>query len=424
MSCSARRPWVALVFAGLVGCGGSATTPSVGDASADGAVVPAPDAAGADASADAAAADASPPIGDEVRYPDRVLRSGDTITLGIDVPDDALAFVVTVAVEAGPWAASLRRLVAPSGEVLFDDEGERSSGLYHPNLRASLLAGTPYAFLYPNAPDLALEPGTHEVEITAGALAEEGVRVTPVAQDLTVSVDVTLRRAAEAPERGAIDLAVWLATPELDAQAARTDTDLADAFARMRDILGRAGLDVARIDFRDLDGPDAGAVRSLDDLARLFGRLHAGTALPIVLVSSIQLGPGRTVLGRTSGIPGPPPRRELSRTGGVAIALDAMAAGPARFGARLAHEVAHYLGLGHTSEQDGSAHDPIADTPECPASRATHFGPDGTPILAAEDCLDRDGANLMFYTPAGSDLDQTVLTDGQSWVLLRSPAVR
>lgn len=416
--------FVVLAIAGLFGCGDSASAPGTGDAR-DAAADPATDAGRMDGgTTDASGADASAPSGDYVRYPDRVQRGGDTILLEVDVPEDALAFVVSVAVEAGPWGASLRRLVAPSGEVLFDGDASPSSGPYHPNLQASLMTRSPYAFLFPNAPDLPLEPGVYQAEVTAGRLAEEGVRVTPAAQDLTVSVDVTLRRAADAPERGAIDLVVWLATPELDAQAARADADLTDAFATMRDIYRRAGVDIAHVDFRDLDGADASTVNGLDELAGLFARLHAGKALPLVLVSSIELGPGRTVLGRTSGIPGPPPREELSRTGGVAIALDAMVVGPVRFGAMLAHEVGHYLGLGHTTEQDGSAHDPIADTPECPASRATRSGADGTPILSAEDCLDRDGENLMFYTPPRSDLDQTVLTDGQSWVLVRNPAVR
>ena len=38
----------------------------------------------------------------------------------------------------------------------------------------------------------------------------------------------------------------------------------------------------------------------------------------------------------------------------------------------IAHELGHQLGLFHTTEADGSAHDPISDTPECPAAQFDH----------------------------------------------------
>src|SRR5438309_445465 len=54
-------------------------------------------------------------------------------------------------------------------------------------------------------------------------------------------------------------------------------------------------------------------------------------------------------------------------------------------GTTAAHEIGHYLGLYHTSERDGSEHDPIDDTPEC----------------AAGDSACPDAANVMFWTGGG-----------------------
>lgn len=414
---------MALAALGLAGCDGDPTS-APGALPRDGAATGATDADLDDAAVASGGHDGGEPSGDHVRLGTVVQRAGGSFAIGVDVPADALAFAVTATVESGPWAAALVRLVAPDGAILFDASDARSTGPYRPGMRASLLRRTPYTFLYPNAPHLPFEPGTYHVELTAGALAEEGERIAPVVQDLEVSVDVTFRLGSAPPDQGVIDLAIWSATPDLDAEAARDDRSLTDALGVARDIFDRVHLRIGAVEYHDLVDAGTGDVTDLDDLARVFGRLHAGAALPVVLLRSIELGAGRTVLGRTSGIPGPPPRENLPRSGGVAVSLGALAEGPERFGAMLAHEIAHYLGLGHTTGQDGATHDPIEDTPECPAERATRTGPTGAPVLSAEDCRDYDGGNLMFYTPPRADLEQTALTEGQAWMLLRSPAAR
>jgi hypothetical protein len=76
-------------------------------------------------------------------------------------------------------------------------------------------------------------------------------------------------------------------------------------------------------------------------------------------------------------------------------------------GQTITHETGHSLGLYHTSEADGSLHDPISDTAECA----------GESPLAAEGCA--DGANFMFWS--GRDFH---ITPGQAYVMLRSPVVR
>ena len=72
-----------------------------------------------------------------------------------------------------------------------------------------------------------------------------------------------------------------------------------------------------------------------------------------------------------------------------------------------AHELGHFLGLLHTTEQDGS-HDLIDDTLECPAT--------GT----SATCDPEGAGNLMHWRVTPAD---PLLTDGQGLVLLGHPLV-
>ncbi len=59
----------------------------------------------------------------------------------------------------------------------------------------------------------------------------------------------------------------------------------------------------------------------------------------------------------------------------------------------LAHEIGHYLGLYHLNEYDGSAHDPLADTPACLASDDA----DGDGTLSPTECRGKGADYLMFW---------------------------
>lgn len=110
------------------------------------------------------------------------------------------------------------------------------------------------------------------------------------------------------------------------------------------------------------------------------------------------------------GIPGP---LGMHGTGssGIAIATDMMAGAPTELGRTLAHEIAHYLGLFHTSEADGSVFDPLSDTPECRRDQALNGD-----RLDVEDCLGAGAENLMFWAKTTG----TVLTEQQRAVLRRA----
>ena len=121
-------------------------------------------------------------------------------------------------------------------------------------------------------------------------------------------------------------------------------------------------------------------------------------------------------LGFAGGIPGPLGFQGLPSSGVILAADPALDGGfdSTQFGQTIAHELGHQLGLFHTSEADGTAWDPMGDTPQCLASADTN----GTGQVEPDECP--DGGNVMFWqaAPGGT---QTDVTPEQSDVLYFSP---
>jgi hypothetical protein len=137
----------------------------------------------------------------------------------------------------------------------------------------------------------------------------------------------------------------------------------------------------------------------------------ANTALDVFFVADIDSRGGGDVGGISGGTPLPFGMHGTPGSG-IAIATDMfLASGDTRaLGRTLAHELGHALGLFHTSEVDGSAFDPLPDTPVCRDS-------DGNGLIAARECAAMGGDNLMFPT---SDATDSLLTPDQIAVLQRA----
>lgn len=107
------------------------------------------------------------------------------------------------------------------------------------------------------------------------------------------------------------------------------------------------------------------------------------------------------VLGQAMGVPGLP--GVLGKLG-VVISVDAHR-GPtgaivsSALWFTVSHEVAHWLGVRHTSERSGKTFDHLADTPECSAARDTNMNG----LLEPGECAGAGTDNLMFwyYDPHG-----------------------
>ena len=192
----------------------------------------------------------------------------------------------------------------------------------------------------------------------------------------------------------------------------------------------QAALDQVESIWTSGGGPTVGAVQfyslpgeslvAYDDSAELRSTLidaARGRAVNIFIIQDYLDEPG--TLGEAGGIPGPIGLQQVDEAG-VIVAVDGHADGngtllPSFLGETLAHEVGHQLGLFHTTEDDGSRSESLADTPACPASADV----DGDDYFSAEECAAFDGTNFMFWV--SGDLLQTDVSDDQAFVLSRSP---
>ncbi len=212
---------------------------------------------------------------------------------------------------------------------------------------------------------------------------------------------------------------------------------LAEALEVVDEILGQADIFIGEVRQIEVTGalpmvgtahPEGDATQGFAVMRVRFGvyvelpglfRLSAGagnSAINLFFLSDIEPrgGSDGEPEAEAGGIPGP---LGMHGTGssGIAIATDMMAGAPRALGRTLAHEIAHYLGLFHTSEADGSVFDPLSDTPECRDDRDQHG--DGLDVV---DCQGAGAENLMFWAKTSG----TVLTEQQRDVLRRAVILR
>ena len=130
---------------------------------------------------------------------------------------------------------------------------------------------------------------------------------------------------------------------------------------------------------------------------------------------------GSSYLAVSGGLPGPV--GEQNGHNGILINVQATREGPTSFWHQTTaefsfHEMGHYIGLYHTTEQNFSAHDVLDDTQACDAS-AHDVNENG--LAEADECP--DGLNLMF---AEIDLlnAKEALTPDQKYIFFNSILAR
>lgn len=171
-----------------------------------------------------------------------------------------------------------------------------------------------------------------------------------------------------------------------------------------------------------LDALGGGATQvpsSGTEINEMRSRAYGGTdALNIFFIEDFAHEAG--TLGIAAGIPGPMGIQNTAGSG-VVVSVYGHLTGDgvvdtALMGGTMAHELGHQLGLYHSTEAEGETFDVITDTPECDA--ATH-DVDNDGYVIAEECVDADGANFMFWT--AGDLVQEDISPLQAAMLDASP---
>jgi hypothetical protein len=179
---------------------------------------------------------------------------------------------------------------------------------------------------------------------------------------------------------------------------------------------------------------------------------HPGNTMNLFLVQSLRSADatgGATVVGIDGTIPGPSSLNGTVHSGAVVSAADLFTAsqqscgtgvniagcGPDRVAYIAAHETGHFLGLFHTTEQEGADFDPLTDTAKCPCTACSsptdrpNCGSSSVaaPFIAADRCVSLPacggGDNLMFwFLEAG--IWRAVITPQQAQVMRLNPLVQ
>jgi hypothetical protein len=216
-----------------------------------------------------------------------------------------------------------------------------------------------------------------------------------------------------------IDVNFYLAgVPGVTASSAPNDRDFQDMIAAMGRIYDGADINMGAINYRDLSATDTQRYRILRDFNDVF-RLVATSEDPttfggdrvsvnVFLIEDFNIPEVPGLLGISPGLPGVSGFHGTTGAGLIFSSVN-LDGGGSDMGQTMAHEIGHFLGLRHTSEHGGSAHDPISDTAECGDPQDATACPDHT--------------NFMFPFSI-SGVSQEGVSNGQQYVLQRAALVK
>jgi hypothetical protein len=369
------------------------------------------------------------------------------VPLRITKPDGGLAYDDTA--DAG--SPSPDGGEDPSGNYSFYGGGTPSTVAFTiPNTSASLTEGVPagtWKFVvndYANectflsgCNDGGTNTNTYDVQVLTQPL--------PAAQ--TGTMDVIFYIVA--------DMTTLSGAPFTAANAV-TDPSVQRMVQSFKNLIGGAGI-TANVSFRDTTVADrarfgtnvsAQSTGPCSELCQMFtisGR-DPGTTMNLFLVQSLRsasTGSGGTIVGIDGTIPGPSSLNGTVHSGAVVSAADIFdsqiqgcggslnvgTCGPDRVGYIAAHETGHFLGLFHTTEDDGAEFDPLTDTPKCPCTACATLTdrPNcgstsvNSPTITSDRCVAGGacggGDNLMFWFLQSLPVPQGVLTQQQGKVM-------
>lgn len=349
------------------------------------------------------------------------LQVGFVRRLELATPPDAVSLTLQARQAGGPARdIGFLSVIDPANARIFD--GRQIAMLVDQPIRwLPIDTGESATMLIPNTtPDrVTFVPGLHQWSV--GPIPEA------TGDSVTTSLELSallVRAPGGVVTSGRIGLNIHLCGLRggLTAATAGSDTMLQNSLTRLGAILAPTGVSIGTVRYFDVPDARFQVIDTTDgptsELAELFRQSagRTGRGLNVFLVRSIEAGGGGfRALGVAGGIPGPVGIHGTYHAG-VVSSFDTGVVGTGMTGSNvvgqiLAHELGHYVGLYHSTEQArpcGPGENPVDDA-------CSPFG-GGDQLV---DTARGDDTNLLYWSIVGGGTN-TNLTAGQGHVFRMS----
>lgn len=334
--------------------------------------------------------------------PPQLLVPLQTTSIAVEVPGGVDVFQLVLS-NLKNHQVTPEKILSPTGEIFFD----RSKGIARNQVDPG---DVELVIQVPNHPSESLIPGSWVLEFST---------------DGEVSPPLTVIFRTEAPEAIELRVFVHLIGPKWEGAEA-LPAALESILHESSSILKAGGGPSLVVEGWDVRGDGASEYwKNVSNVGQFDGEeqvIFEGVsvrrrALELFIVDDIQRGGGKgSALSWSGGVPGPALRPGGPRSGILlALGLGGETRDDAPFveerGQALAHAIAHYLGVRHTTEANGNelytdlgsetGQDFLDSTSICPD---TQDG-DEDSFLIWSECADYDGDNVMFWNPVATSLE-------------------